>query len=79
MNYELRDTDWQGSPKTKSTDETKVEVFVNVKTGIVGETHGFTKEDTISMEFDKSMTGDQMEADTIVQAQAYITANYPNT
>ena len=79
MNYELLDTDWQGSPKVKALDPTKVEVYVNVTTGIVGETYGFTKVNTVPMEFPIAMTGIEMEAETQVQAQAYITATYPNT
>jgi len=79
MNYELKDTNWMNAPKVKEGDPTKVEVFVNVTTGIVGQTYtGFQNVDTVEMEFPISMTGTQMEAETQVQAQAYVTATYPN-
>ena len=79
MNYELKDTNWVGSPKVKATDPTIVVQFVNVTTGIVGETYGFTKVDTVEMEFPISMTGTDMQADTTVQATAYVATTYPNT
>lgn len=79
MNYELKDTDWVNAPKVKASDPTKVEVYVNVTTGIVGDTYGFTKVDTTLMEFPISMTGTQMEADTQVQAAAFVATKYPNT
>jgi len=79
MNYELKDTNWVGSPKVKATDPTIVVQFVNVTTGIVGETYGFTKVDTVEMEFPISMTGTDMQANTQVQALAYVVTTYPNT
>lgn len=79
MNYELRDTDWVDAPKVKASDPTKVEVFVNVTTGVVGDTYGFTKVNTVKMEFPIAMTGTEMQADTQVQAAAYVAATYPNT
>lgn len=79
MNYELKDTNWVGAPKVKATDPTKVEVYVNVTTGVVGDTYGFTKIDTVLMEFPISMTGTQMNADTDVQGAAYVASTYPNT
>jgi hypothetical protein len=79
MNYELKDTDWVGAPKVKATDPTKVEVYVNVTTGVVGDTYGFTKVDTVVMDFPISMTGTAMQADTLVQGAAYVATKYPNT
>lgn len=79
MNYELKDTDWVGAPKVKATDPTLVEVYVNVTTGIVGDTYGFTKQNTVLMDFPISMTGTDMQANTQVQAAAYVVATYPNT
>lgn len=79
MNYEVIDTNWVGSPKVKATDPTIVVQFVNVTTGIVGETYGFTKVDTVEMEFPISMTGSDMQASTATQAAAYVVTKYPNT
>jgi hypothetical protein len=79
MNYEVKDTDWVGAPRVKATDPTKVEVYVNVTTGIVGETYGFTKVNTVHMEFPISMTGSDMQASTATQAAAYVATTYPNT
>ena len=80
MNYELIDTNWMNAPKVKEGDPTKVEVFVNVTTGIVGQTYiGFQNVDTVKMEFPISMSGTDMQADTTVQATAYVVATYPNT
>lgn len=79
MNYEVKDTDWVGSPKVKATDPAIVVQFVNVTTGIVGETYGFTKVDTVEMEFLISMTGTDMQTSTATQAAAYVVATYPNT
>lgn len=79
MNYELKDTNWVSAPKVKEGDATKVVVFVNVTTGVVGDTYGFTKVDTTLMEFPITMTGAQMEADTQVQAAAFVATTYPNT
>jgi len=79
MNYELKDTDWVGAPKVKATDPTKVEVYVNVTTGVVGDTYGFIKVDTVLMDFPISMTGTAMQADTLVQGAAYVATKYPNT
>ena len=79
MNYELKDTDWVGAPKVKATDSTKVEVYVNVTTGVVGDTYGFIKVDTVLMDFLISMTGSDMQASTATQAAAYVAAAYPNT
>jgi hypothetical protein len=80
MQYELKDATWVGSPIPKKDDPTKVEVYVNVTTGIVGQAYtGFTNQDTTKMEFPMSMTGTQMQADTQIQAAAYSAAKYPNT
>lgn len=80
MNYELKDTNWIGSPKVKEGDPTKVVVYVNVTTGIVGQTYpGFQNVNTVLMEFPISMTGAEMQAETSVQAAAYIVSTYPNT
>ena len=79
MNYELRDTNWNGAPKVKEGDATKVVVPVIVTTGIVGETYGFIKLDVMIAEFPISMTGTDMQADTLVQAAAFVAATYPNT
>jgi hypothetical protein len=79
MNYILKEANWVGAPKEKETDPTKVEVFVNVTTGIVGDTYGFTKQDTTKMEFPISMTGTQMKNETNVKAAAFVATKYPNT
>jgi len=79
MNYQMVDTNWMGAPKVKESDPTKVEVYVNVTTGVVGDTYGFTKVDTTLMEFPISMTGVQMQTDTETQAIAFSAATYPNT
>jgi len=80
MNYELKDTNWVNAPKVKATDPTKVEVYVNVTTGIVGQTYsGFQNVDTVVMDFPISMTGTDMQANTQVQAAAYVATKYPNT
>ncbi len=80
MQYELKDATWVGSPVPKQGDSTKVEVYVNVITGIVGQAYaGFTNQDTTKMEFSMSMTGTQMQADTQTQAAAFSAAKYPNT
>ena len=80
MNYELKDTNWVNAPKVKATDPTKVEVYVNVTTGVVGQTYsGFQNVDTVLMDFPISMTGTDMQADTLVQGAAYVATKYPNT
>lgn len=80
MNYELKDTNWISAPKVKADDPTKVEVYVNVTTGIVGQTYsGFQNVDTVRMEFPISMTGAEMKVNTEVQAAAYVATTYPNT
>jgi len=80
MNYELKDTNWVSAPKVKATDPTLVEVYVNVTTGIVGQTYsGFQNVDTIVMEFPIAMSGTDMQADTLVQGAAYVATTYPNT
>jgi regulation of enolase protein 1 (concanavalin A-like superfamily) len=80
MNYELKDTIWVGAPKVKATDPTKVEVYVNVTTGIVGQTYtGFQNVDTVLMDFPISMTGADMQTSTTTKANAYIATKYPNT
>ena len=79
MTYHVTDTNWVGAPKVKVGDPTKVEVYVNVTTGIVGETHDFTKVDTMKAEFPISMTGTDMQTSTATQAAAYSAAKYPNT
>lgn len=80
MNYVLIDTDWITAPTVKLADPTKVQVTVNVITGIVGQPYaGFQNTDTIVMEFPISMTGSDMQADTQVQAAAYVATKYPNT
>ena len=80
MNYELKDTNWASAPKVKVDDPTKVEVYVNVTTGIVGQTYsGFQNVDTVKMEFPISMTGTEMKTATDVQAATYVAATYPNT
>lgn len=79
MNYEVKNTNWVSAPKVKADDNTKVTVYVNVTTGIVGDIYGFVKTDTVLMEFPISMTGVQMENDTQVQAEAFVATKYPNT
>lgn len=79
MQYELRDTNWQGSPKVKEGDETMVEVNVVVTSGIVGDTYGFVKLDVMLAEFPINMTGTQMQAHTQIQALAFVATTYPNT
>jgi len=79
MNYELRDTNWQGAPKVKASDPTKVEVAVIVTTGVVGDTYGFIKTDAVNMEFPISMTGVDMQTSTETQALAFVATTYPNT
>lgn len=79
MNYEVKDTNWVGAPKVKEGDATKVVVYVNVTTGVVGDTYGFTKVDTMLAEFPITMTGEEMQANTLVQAAAFSAAKYPNT
>lgn len=79
MTYHVTDTNWVGAPKVKEGDPTKVEVYVNVTTGIAGETYGFTKVDTVLMNFPISMTGADMQTSTATQAAAYVVTKYPNT
>ena len=80
MNYEVKDTNWVNAPKVKANDPTLVEVYVNVTTGIIGQTHkGFQNVDTVLMEFPITMSGEDMQTSTAAQAAAYVTANYPNT
>jgi len=80
MDYQVTDTNWIAPPKLKTGDATKVVVYVNVTTSIVGQTYdGFNAVDTVPMEFPITMTGVQMEAETQVQAIAFSTAKYPNT
>lgn len=79
MNYELKDQAWISAPKVKATDPTKVEVYVNITAGVVGDTYGFTKQTTVLMDFPISMTGTDMQLDTIEQATAYVASTYPNT
>lgn len=79
MNYEVKDTDWVGAPKVKAQDPTKVEVYVNVTAGIVSETYGFVKSNTVLMEFPISMTGSDMQVSTATQAAEYVATTYPNT
>lgn len=79
MNYEVKDTNWVSAPKVKENDPLKVEVYVNVTTGVVGDTYGFIKVDTTRMEFPITMTGEQMQADTLVQAAIFSSEKYPNT
>ena len=79
MQYELIDTNWNDAPKVKAGDATKVVVNVIVTTGIVGETYGFTRLDVMTAEFPISMTGTDMQADTLVQAAAFVAVTYPNT
>lgn len=80
MNYAVIDTNWVGAPKVKATDPTKVEVYVNVTTGIVGQTYeGFNNMDTVAMEFPISMTGTEMQASTATQAADFSAMKYPNT
>jgi len=79
MNYEVKDTNWVSAPKVKESDPTKVEVFVNVTTGIVGQAYtGFINVDTAKFEFPIEMTGVEMQASTAVQAAAFSSAKYPN-
>lgn len=79
MNYEVKDTNWVAAPKVKAADPTLVEVYVNVTTGIVGETYGFTKVDTVLMDFPISISGTDMQASTAKQAAAFVVTKYPNT
>jgi regulation of enolase protein 1 (concanavalin A-like superfamily) len=80
MNFEVKDTDWVNAPKVKESDPTKVEVYVNVTTGVVGQPYiGFSNVDTVLMDFPISMTGVEMKANTAVQAAAFSSAKYPNT
>ena len=79
MNYEVKDTDWVGAPKVSTAEPTLVEVFVNVTAGIVGETYGFTKVNTVLMHFPISMTGTEMQVSTASQAATYVAITYPNT
>lgn len=80
MNYQVKDTNWLSAPKVKHTDPTKVVVQVAVNTGIVGQTYpGFENQDIMVAEFPISMTGTEMQADTVVQAAAFSAAKYPNT
>lgn len=78
MNYEVKDTNWIDAPKVKADDATKVQVNVVVTTGIVGETYGFVKQDIMVAEFPITMTGSQMQENTLVQAAAFSSAKYPN-
>jgi hypothetical protein len=79
MTYHVVDTNWIDAPKVKASDPTKVEVYVNVTTGIVGETYHFTRVDTTLMEFPISMTGTDMQASTATKAAVFSAAKYPNT
>ena len=79
MNYEVVDTNWIGAPKLKATDPTKVEVNVQVTTGIVNETYGFVKNDMMVAEFLVSETGIDAQVSVDAQAAAFSAAKYPNT
>lgn len=79
MNYEVTDVTWVGAPTKKEGDPTKVEIWTNVTTGVVGDTYGFTKVDTFKAECDISLTGTQMETEVIAQATTYSQSLYPNT
>jgi regulation of enolase protein 1 (concanavalin A-like superfamily) len=79
MQYEVTDVRWISAPVKKEGDPTKVEVYTNVTTGVVGDTYGFTRTDTFKAECDISLTGTQMEADVVAQATAYSQSLYPNT
>lgn len=79
MEYEVKNTEWVSVPKQKESDPTKVEIYVNVTTGVVGDTYGFTKTDTFLAECEMTMTGAQMKQSVDTQAIVFSNNKYPNT
>jgi len=79
MQYEVKDVTWVGAPKTKQGDPSTVVIYANVTTGVVGDTYGFTKQDTILAECPITMTGVEMAASVETQAATFSAEKYPNT
>lgn len=79
MQYEVKDITWVTVPKKKESDNSILEVNVQVKSGIVGDTHGFTKTDIVPCSFPMSITITQAEASVISQASQFVAEKYPNT
>ncbi len=79
MQYEVKNIRYEGSPKTKN--ETTFTQFVNVTTGIVGNTYdGFTITNTIEVDFpstglDATQIAEKIQADSAT----YSALKYPNT
>jgi hypothetical protein len=79
MQYQVTDVTWVNAPKKSAADPTILEVAVNVTTGVVGDTYGFVKVDTMTCSFADSLTGVQIEASVLSQAAAFSASKYPNT
>lgn len=77
MQYELRNISYV--TLTDGTIPNTADQRINILTGIVGDTYGFTRKDPLTVTFDKSLTGEQIEAEITSAAQAFIVATYPNT
>ncbi len=78
MQYELRNVEIVSNPK--DTDNPKEAMFfINVTTGIVGDAYGFAKIDTTSYRFDRSLSGDEINALAKKAGADYVSTNYPDT
>ena len=79
MNYEVKNVKYEGSVKVKN--ETTFSQFVNVTTGIVGNTYdGFDTTDTIEVEFpstglDATQIAEKIQTDSVI----FSSSRYPNT
>lgn len=78
MNYEVKKTQLVGSVREK--DEKTFTQTVNVTTGIVGDTYGFEKTNTIDVDF----PSEGMDAKAInelikTKGAEYVAKTYPNT
>ena len=79
MNYELKTLHLAGSAQRKDVDTFNQPITIVV--GVVGQIYeGFENRDAYLAEFPATgLNADEIEALLYTQAQAYVTATYPNT
>jgi len=76
MQYEVRDVTY-GQAKEKG--DGTVDQDATVMSGVVGDTYGFNRWDSISINYPLSHTGQQIKDEMTAAAVAMVAAKYPNT
>ena len=74
--YEVKDVTYG---QVKENGDNTATQETTVMSGVVGDTYGFNRWDSMKVTYSMSLTADQIKAQVTTEAQQLVATKYPNT